>query len=123
MTGSYVCLPNSLLGTHQVPSALLGRGGMCFLWAAWHCGGDLWHDPILYKGGGGQRPPLRRHLQNGCFDPGCHVWMGRLVGLEPPLPSSVRGLTKHRCVPPMLGGGGLSTLSVKVQAAAAVADL
>src|SRR5258708_34067972 len=72
-------------------SALLGRGGMSFLWGAWHHGGDLWHDPMLYEGGGGQRPPLRRHLQNPCTVLGWHFWTGRLVGLEPALPASVRG--------------------------------
>src|SRR5258708_38893205 len=86
--GRYVHLPNSLLGTHQVPSALPGRGGMSFLLGAWHHGGDLWHDPMLYKGGGGQRPPPRRHLQKPCIVPGWCFQMGRLIGLEPPLPAS-----------------------------------
>src|SRR5258705_13297879 len=89
--GRYIHLPNSLLGTHQVPSALPGRGGKSFLWGAWHHGGDLLHDPMLYEGGGGQRPPLRRHLQSPCIVPGWCFWMGRLIGLEPPLPASVRG--------------------------------
>src|SRR5258708_16291044 len=55
-----------------------GRGGMSFLWGAWHHGGDLWHDPMLYKGGGGQRPPLRRHLQSPCIILGWCFWMVKM---------------------------------------------
>src|SRR5260221_13260462 len=89
--GGFIHLPNSLLGTHQVPSALPGRGGMFFLWGVWQHGGDLWHDPMLCKGGGGQRLSLRRCLQSPCKVPGWHFWTDRLIGLEPPLPASVRG--------------------------------
>src|SRR5258708_4083259 len=48
--GRYIHLPNSPLGTHQVPSALPGRGETSFLWGVWHHGGDLWHDPRLCEG-------------------------------------------------------------------------
>src|SRR5258708_12655323 len=109
--GRYRCLPNSLLGTHQVPSALLGRGGMSFLWGAWHHGGDLWHGPMLYEGGGGQRPPLRRCLQNPCIVLGWHFRMCRLIGLEPPLPASVRCLLYHRSAPPTLAYADLNILN------------
>src|SRR5260370_42426898 len=101
--GGYIHLPDSLLGTHQVPSALLGRGGMSFLWGAWCHGGDLWHDPMLYEGGGGQRPPLRGHLQSPCIILGWHFQMGRLIGLGPPLPASVRWSKYDRYVPLRLG--------------------
>src|SRR5258708_36123044 len=80
---------------------VITRGGMSFLWGAWYHGGDLWHDPMLYEGGGGQRPPPRRCLQNPCIILGWHFQMGRLIGLEPPLPASVKGSKEHRCTPPL----------------------
>src|SRR5258708_9702735 len=98
-----ICLPNSLLGTHQVPSVLQGRGGKSSLWGAWHWDGALWHDPMPYKGEGGRRLPLRRHPQSLCSIPGQCSQMGRLVGPEPPPPISVTGSTRHRCIPPTLG--------------------
>src|SRR5258708_40324019 len=101
--GRYVHLPNSLLGTCQVPSVLWGRGGKSSLWGAWHQGGALWHDHMPYEGEGGQRLPPRRHLQSLCSILGWHFQTGRLVGPEPPLPISVRGVRWHRCIPPTLG--------------------
>src|SRR5258707_15488210 len=113
--GGCVCLPNSLLGTHQVPSVLWGRGGRSSLWGAWHWDGALWHDPMPYEGEGGQRLPLRRCLQSLCSAPGWPFWPGELVELEPPLPVSVKGSKWCRCIPPTLGGGGLHKLCPLVQ--------
>src|SRR5258708_25749868 len=101
--GRCICLPNSLLGTHLVPSVLQGRAGKSSLWGAWHQDGALQHDPIPYEGEGGQRPLLRRHLQSLCSILGWHLWMGGLVGPEPPPPVSVKGSKWHRCIPPTLG--------------------
>src|SRR5258708_1058354 len=84
--GGCIHLPNSLLGTHQVPSVLWRRGGKSFLWGAWHWGGALWHDPMPYEGEGGQRLPLRRHLQSLCNILGWHFWMGSVDGrVSPPV--------------------------------------
>src|SRR5258708_26662100 len=73
------------------------------LWGAWHWDGALWHDPMPYEGEGGQRLPLRRHLQSLCSILGWCFQMTRLVGLEPPLPISVRGSKWCRSIPPTLG--------------------
>src|SRR6266436_575645 len=101
--GGHIHLPNSLLGTHQVPSVLWGRGGRSSLWGAWCQDGALWHDPMPYKGEGGQRLPLRRHPQSLCSILGWPFLLGGLIELEPPLPVSVKGSKWHRCVPPTPG--------------------
>src|SRR5260221_13104723 len=105
--GRCIHLPNSLLGTCQVPSVLWGRGGKSFLWGAWCQDGALWHDPMPYEGGGGQRLPLRRHPQSLCSILGWHFQMGRLTGPEPPPSIFVRGSRWCGCVPPTLEGEGL----------------
>src|SRR5258708_19609472 len=51
---------------HQAPSVLRGRGGMSSLWGVWHWDEALWHGPMPYKGGDGQRPLQRRCLQSLC---------------------------------------------------------
>src|SRR5258708_1963915 len=101
--GGFVCLPNSLRGTHQVPSVRQGRGGMSSLQGVWCQGGALWHGPMLCKGGGGQGPLLRRRLRSPCTTLGQRFQAGGLIGLEPPLLVFVRGSRWRKCVPPTLG--------------------
>src|SRR5258707_10539307 len=101
--GRFVHSPNSLRGTHQVPSVQRGRGGMSSLEGVWHQGGALWHGPTLCEGGGGRRPLLRRCLQSPCSALGQCFQVGGLIGLEPPLLVFVRGSRWHKCVPPTLG--------------------
>src|SRR5260221_13530614 len=101
--GRCVHLQNSLLGTHLVPSVLWGRGGKSSLWGAWHWDGALWHDPMPCEGEGGRRLPPRRHPQSLCSVLGWCFQMGGLVGPEPPLPISARGLRGGGCIPPTPG--------------------
>src|SRR5258708_40188611 len=92
---------------HQAPSVLQGRGGTSSLWGVWHQDEALWHGPMPYEGGDGQRLLWRRCLQSLCSALEWHSWADRLVGPDPLLQVSVRGSTWHRCAPPIPEGEGL----------------
>src|SRR5258708_34548379 len=76
---------------HQAPSVLQGRGGTSSLWGVWHQDEALWHGPMPYEGGDGQRHLWRRHLQSLCSTLEWCSWADGLIGPEPLLQVSVRG--------------------------------
>src|SRR5260221_11025706 len=95
---------------HQAPSVLQGRGGMSSLWGVWHRDEALWHGPMPYKGGDGQRLLRRRHLQSlrSTLE-----WRSQVDGLVEPGPLLqvfAWGLTWHRCIPPVAEREGLHNL-------------
>src|SRR6266436_4699321 len=61
---------------------------------------------LLFCRGDGQRLLWRRCLQSLCSTLEWHSWAGRLIGPEPLLQVSARGLTWRRCAPPILEGEG-----------------
>src|SRR5258707_15621778 len=91
---------------YQAPSVLWGRGGTSSLWGVWHQDEALWHGPMPYEGGDGQRLLQRRRLQSLCSALEWHFWAGRLIGPEPLLQVSVRGSMGRRCAPPILEAEG-----------------
>src|SRR5260370_24929519 len=85
----------------QAPSVLQGRGGTSFLWGVWHQDEALWHGPMPYEGGDGQRLLWRRRLRSLCS---ALEWCSQADGLIEPGPLlqvSARGSTWRRCVPPI----------------------
>src|SRR5258708_13358776 len=86
----------------QAPSVLQGRGGTSSLWGVWHRDEALWHGPMHYKGGDGQRLLQRRHLRSLCSTLEWRSWVDGLVEPGPLLQVSARGSTWRRCVPPIL---------------------
>src|SRR5258705_11356604 len=99
----------------QAPSVLWGRGGTSSLWGVWHQDEALWHGPMPYEGGDGQRRVWRRCLQSLCSTLEWGFWADGLIGPEPLLQVSASGLTWCRCAPPILELDGLHNQCRPVQ--------
>src|SRR5260221_14106100 len=99
----------------QALSVLWGRGGMSSLWGVWHWDEALWHGPMPYEGGDGQKLLWRRHLRSLHSTLEWCSWVDGLVEPRPLLQVSARGLMWRRCVPPIPEGEGSRKLHPPVQ--------
>src|SRR5258708_1290301 len=97
----WICPLAKFSGMRQALSVLWGRGGTSSLWGVWHQDEALWRGPMPYEGGDGQRLLWRRRLRSLCSTLEWRSQVDGLIGPEPLLQVSVRGLMWRRCVPPI----------------------